>query len=135
MKRSRRGFSLVEVLFALVVLTIVITTSLAIFVERNRRLGQATETILAWQALSNESELRRRIDYGDLDPAAAAFPPTFLSSTDILHPLEPYAATVTVSPPKPGGLKVVTMSVRWAGGKRVARLEIVRADTGGSNLW
>ena len=49
----RRGFSLVEVLVGLLVLTIVITTTIVIFTERNKRLKQANETILAYQALAN----------------------------------------------------------------------------------
>ena len=65
--RRQRGFSLIELLFALVVLTIVITTSLAIFVERTNRSQRASELILAYQALSNETEVIRRISYGSLD--------------------------------------------------------------------
>ncbi|MEA2489261.1 MAG: hypothetical protein QOH21_1053, partial [Acidobacteriota bacterium] len=51
-----RGFSLTEVLVALLILTLVITSSLVVFVERNRRMQQASELVLAYQALSNEAE-------------------------------------------------------------------------------
>ena len=51
---KERGFSLVEVLVGLLILTIVITTTIVMFTERHRRLRQANETILAYQALSNE---------------------------------------------------------------------------------
>jgi hypothetical protein len=41
---------------------------------------------------------------------------------------------VKVDDVKPG-VKNVTMTVRWRGGERVARLTIVRVDTGGQPLW
>ena len=65
----QRGFSLVELLFGLLILTIVITTSLAMFTERTKRLRQANETILVYQALANEAELQRRDTFDDLVPA------------------------------------------------------------------
>ena len=41
-----RGFSLVEVLVGLLILTIVITTTIVMFTDRQRHLRQANETIL-----------------------------------------------------------------------------------------
>ena len=64
---KERGFSLVEVLVGLLILTIVITTTIVMFTERHRRLRQANETILAYQALSNEVEIWRRIEL-EADP-------------------------------------------------------------------
>lgn len=126
----QRGFSLAEVLFALLVLTIVITTTLAMFVERQRRLRNANETILAYQVLANETEVRRRIDWIDLE----ASPATFITGTELLGPMAPYTTAVKVERTSPF-LKKVTMSIEWRGGERRAALSIVRADTGGSNLW
>lgn len=125
-----RGFSMVEVLVALLILGIVITATLAVFVERTHRLQQASETILAYQALSNEAEVRRRIDFADLDGA----PPLFLTDTAILQPLKPFQALVSVEPQEPA-VKRVTMSITWRGGSKVAKLALLRVDTGGSNLW
>ncbi len=126
----QRGFTLIEVLVAVLILGVVITTTLAVFVDRTRRLQQATETILAWQALANETEVRRRIDFAELDSS----PPTFMSETSILAPLAPFSTTVTVTGTTPD-VKNVVMTIRWRGGRRTARLAIVRTDTGGSNLW
>lgn len=125
-----RGFTVVEVIVALLILGLVITTTLAVFVERTRRIQQATETMLAWQALSNESEVRRRVDYGSLDTTSNVF----LSDTKIIAPLKPYTTDVSVVDASQD-VKNVTMTVRWRGGKRVAQLTIVRSNTGGSNLW
>ena len=132
--QRQRGFSLVEVLAALLVLAIVITTTLAMFLERNKRLRQASELILVYQALANEAEIRRRIDFDRLDGLET--PLTFMSSTEILRPLGAFNTFVgcTVDPNSPD-VKTVTMSVRWAGGRRVERLILVRTNTGGSNLW
>jgi prepilin-type N-terminal cleavage/methylation domain-containing protein len=125
-----RGFTLIEVLIALLVLTIVITTTIAMFVERHKRLRQANDTILAYQALSNEAEIWRRIGFGQLDAQAM----TFQSDTAILAPLTPYTASIHVDTPR-ADVKSVTFTIRWANPQREAKLSIVRADTGGNGLW
>ena len=125
-----RGFTLIEVLVALLILTIVITTTIAMFVERHKRLRQANETILAYQALSNEAEIWRRIGFGQLDAQAV----TFQSDTAIIAPLAPYTASIHVDTPR-ADVKSVTFTIRWANTKREAKLSIVRADTGGNGLW
>jgi len=130
MRHSQRGFSLPELLVAMLILTLIITTSLAAFVERNRRLQQASETILAYQSLANEAEYRRRINFSDLDAAQQ----TFMSDTAMLAPLRPFNTVVAVTQTN-GGVKVVSMSIRWKNGQRLARLNLLRANTGGSNLW
>lgn len=127
--QSQRGFSLVELLVALLVLTIVITTTLAVFTERRSRMQQASEIILAYQVLANEAEAQRRIPFDTIMPAA-----TFSTSTELLAPLMPYTTKIEVASTK-GGVKDVTMSIAWRGGKRVAKLLLERVDTGGGNLW
>jgi len=124
----QRGFSLIEVLAALLVLAIVITTTMAMFVERQKRMQAANETILAYQAIANEIEYRRRIPYDQLEAAST----TFVTDTTILEPLKPFAATVAVAPPDKN-VKLVTLSVRWK--TRVERVTITRVDTGGGGLW
>ena len=128
--RREKGFTLIEVLAAMLILTLVITMSLAAFVERNKRLRQASEIILAYQALANESEYRRRIDFASLDTASQQF----VSDTALLAPLAPFGTTVKVQQTAPG-VKNVTMTVRWNNGIREAKLSLVRVDTGGTNLW
>ena len=58
----------------------------------------------------------------------------FLSSTDVLAPLDPFATIVSVEEIQPG-VKNVLMTIRWKNGEREAKLELLRVDTGGSNLW
>lgn len=128
--RDQRGFSLVEVLIAFMILTIVITTSLAAFLERNRRLQQASEIILAYQALANEAEYRRRMSY----PSLETQPVEFVSDVALLKPLEPFGTIVSVKEVQPG-VKHVLMTIRWKDGERQAKLELIRVNTGGSNLW
>jgi prepilin-type N-terminal cleavage/methylation domain-containing protein len=125
----QRGFSLVELLFALLVLTIVITTSLAVFVERTRRLRQASDMILAYQVLANEAEVQRRVPFGGLAPSA-----TFSSSIALLAPLQPFTTSIDVTSSQ-AGVKNVTMTIQWNKGQREAKLGLVRVDTGGGNFW
>ena len=126
---AQRGFSLVELLFALVVLAVVITTSLAVFVERTHRSQQSSGLILAYQALSNESEIVRRVDYDALDDLDDIFE----SGTQIIEPLRPFSTEVDVALVRPG-VKSVKMTIRWRA-IREASVTLLRTDTGGTNLW
>ena len=129
--RDERGFSLVEIMAAFLILTFVITTSLWAFLERNKRLQQASEIMLAYQALANEAEFRRRDPFHQLETQ-----PTFFDESNraLLTPLAPDAAFVKVDVVKPG-VKNVTMTVRWKNGQREARLAIIRVDTGGGSFF
>jgi prepilin-type N-terminal cleavage/methylation domain-containing protein len=128
--RKSPGFSLIELLVGLMILGIVITTTIMMFTERQKRMRQANETILAYQALANEAEIWRRIDFQSLDRQG----PTFQSDTTILAPLAPFTTLVRIDNVRTDR-KDVTFTVRWANAQRVARLGIVRVDTGGSALW
>jgi prepilin-type N-terminal cleavage/methylation domain-containing protein len=125
--RDERGFSLIEVLAALLIVTFVITSSLYAFLERNKRLQQASELILAYQALANEAEYVRRENYRTLDAYGDSFKSLKLST--LLVPLDPYGTAVKVELVKPG-VKNVTMTIRWHNGEREARLALIRVDTG-----
>jgi prepilin-type N-terminal cleavage/methylation domain-containing protein len=124
-----RGFSLAETLVALAILAIVITTTIAMFAERARRLREANETILAFQALSNEAEYWRREPFAEIDKADNQ---TFKSDLAIVAPMAPYTTVVKVDAPR-SDVRNVTLTIKWA--KREAHLGIARADTGGSGLW
>ncbi|HET7435603.1 MAG TPA: type II secretion system protein [Thermoanaerobaculia bacterium] len=132
-RMRERGFSLVELLVALMILTLVITSSLAVFVERRKRLQQAQETVLVYQALANEAEFRRRVPFEKLDDMDASF-----HDVAVLEPLKPYGTAIKVENVKPH-LKRVTLTVRWHDGQRNARLMLLRADMfpdqTGDNLW
>lgn len=128
--RDQRGFSLPEVMAALLILTVVITVSFTAFLERNRRLQQASEIMLAWQALANEAEHQRRVKFDDLDDLDE-----FLSETEILAPLKPYQTAVVVEDVEEG-VAHVTLTVSWRDHKRVESLTLVRVSTGGdARLW
>ena len=114
---------------ALLVLTIVITTSLAVFTTRTARLQQASENMLVWQALANEVELVRRVPYARID----TLDDTFDSDTALLGPVVGVTTEVDVSLLRPG-VKKVTLRIRWRT-DHLAELDVLRTDTGGGNLW
>ena len=118
-----------EVLVALAILAIVITTTIAMFAERTKRMREASETILAWQALSNEAEFWRRVPFSEIDSPDSQ---TFKSDTAILAPLMPFTTSVKVDTPR-ADVRNVTLTIQWAA--REAHLSVARANTGGSGLW
>jgi len=128
--QRQRGFSLVEVLVAVLIITVVVLTSLAVFTERQRRMRTANETILTYQVLANEAEVRRRISFDQLETAQG----TFMSDTSLLSPLQPYTTEVIVDR-KSTAQKNLTLSIHWRNGQRTASLLLIRTSTGGSNLW
>lgn len=125
----QRGFSLIEVLAGLVILSIVVATSLAVIYQREQRLRDAEATILAYQAMSNEAELIRRTPYGQLDARSGT---PFESDLALLEPLRNASTGVVVVPAKPD-VKEVILTVKWAA--KSTTLSILRSDTGGGNLW
>ena len=133
MSRRRKeagGFTLVEVLVALVILGIVITTSLAVFFDRERRIREAGRMALAWQALANEAEIRRRQPFGSLTDGAVE---PFVSSSAILESLEA-TATVAIEEESPA-VRRLTLRVGWGEVGRSATIDVYRSDTGGGALW
>jgi len=128
--RDQRGYTLIELLAALAILGFVITVTMVAFLERNHRMRQARETILAYQALANEAEYMRRTPYTNVQTT-----PDFESDTTLLAPLAPFTTAIDVEETEPGVKKNVTMTIRWGKQNRQAQLILIRAHTGGSNLW
>ena len=46
----------------------------------------------------------------------------------------PFSTIVAVKETEPG-VKSVLLTIRWKDGEKSAKLELLRADTGGSSLW
>jgi hypothetical protein len=127
----RNGFTLVETLMGLLILTFIVTTSLVIVFERERRLQFGFETMAAYQALANEVEVQRRIPYEQLAPGGSGQFETDLKIVQNLPGLVRQIEIEEISP----GVKVVTLSLRWRGDSRTATLSVFRSNTGGGNLW
>ncbi|MDX1584385.1 MAG: prepilin-type N-terminal cleavage/methylation domain-containing protein [Thermoanaerobaculia bacterium] len=129
-REASRGFTLIEVLTGLLVLGFVMTTSLAVFYERETRLQHAEELVLVWQAISNEAELIRYEPWHSLGASGTT---AFRSDLEILDPLEDVTTAVEVSDVE-SSVKAITLRVSWGDG-REASSEVIRTDTGGTNLW
>ena len=133
MTNRSRGFTLLETLAGFLILTMIVMTSLGIFYDRQKRLRAANEMILAWQALANETEVERRLSFGD-NRLAPDLTRTFISDTGIVASLDSVGTTVTVQKVN-DDMKLVRMSIRWNRGARIATLTIIRTSTGGGALW
>lgn len=129
--KSQRGLTVVEVLVSLLILSFIVTTSLAIFFDRRDRLERADQVVRAYQALANEAEVLRHVPFIDLDPGESR---TFRSGNDILRGFPDLETVVTVQETSIG-LKEILLTIRWNRGKRSAALTVLRSDTGGGELW
>lgn len=134
MRRNRQaaaGFSLVETLLGLLILTLVVTTSLAIFFDRARRLQDAAEIARVWQALGNEAEARRHQPWGSLSLGEEE---AFLTEPALLQALGDATASAVISAPS-SGIRSIRLTIRWREGTRQASIEVIRSYTGGGPLW
>jgi prepilin-type N-terminal cleavage/methylation domain-containing protein len=129
--RNERGFSLVEILVALLILVIVITTTIVMFADRQKRMKQAAELMRAYQVLGNEVEWWRRQPYtfGDIPKNRA-----FYTETQLIDPMAPFTTEVKVVQTS-DDVREITFTITWENGKQVASLGIVRTNTGGNPLW
>ena len=127
----QRGFTLIETLAGLLILSFVLTTSLLIFTQRQQRLREADQMIVAWQALSNEAEFVRLASFNSLSPGRSR--PFEVGST-LLSSLDHPTTSVAVTDWKPG-VKSVVLTVTWNGGARHASLTVVRSATPGGQFW
>lgn len=128
--RSAKGFTLVEVLIALLILTLVVTTSLAFFYDRRLRLLRAEETIVAYQTLANEAEVQRRAPIASL--AAGTHP--FIADHPLLTRLPDQRTSIEVMD-QGAGIRKVLLTIQWRQQKRIAQMTIIRVVTNGDNLW
>lgn len=128
---KERGFTLIETLAALLILTFVLLSSLLVFTERQKRLREADETIVVWQALANEAEYVRLTPYSLI---ASGSKREFEVGSSLLASLDKAETSVEATDWKPG-VKRVVLSVAWSGGKRHASLTVLRSDVPGGQFW
>ena len=129
--RNERGISLIEILVALLILAIVITTTIAMFAERQKRMRQANETMLAYQVLANEVEYWRRVPLDFVDNKDNQI---FQTDTTLLAPMAPFVTAVKVDKTN-DDVRQMTFTIRWEAGKHEAKLSIARVNTGANPLW
>ncbi|HVT44028.1 MAG TPA: type II secretion system protein [Thermoanaerobaculia bacterium] len=125
------GFTLVEILVALVILGLIVTTSLAIFYDRQKRLRAADEMIIAWQILANEAEVWRHRPYDSLVPGASS---AFLSDPELLAQLPGAKASAAIEHSGPA-LRSIHLTIHWSDSAKKAEVAVLRSDTGGGSLW
>jgi len=126
-----RGFTLVETLAALLIISFILLTSLLVFTQRQKRLRDADETILVWQALANEAEYVRMSPYTSIVPGSTR---EFEEGGGLLASLDRPRTSVEAFDWKPGVRRVV-LSVSWSGGAKQASLTVVRSAIPGGRFW
>lgn len=123
-----RGFTLIEALVALLVLSFVLTSSILVFFERQKRLQVADVQTRVWQVLSNEAQSVRYTPYDQL-LAGQSHP--FRSDLGLIGDLGATASRhVTAAEP---GLKQVTLEISWD--DKSARVEVLRGINHAGELW
>ncbi|MFN2237755.1 MAG: type II secretion system protein [Thermoanaerobaculia bacterium] len=131
-QRNRsEGFSLIETLIAILILGIVITTSLFVYYERERRMVEAGEVMLVWQVLGNEAEARRYASWAMQAPGSVQ---PFYTDLALLGQLEGVVAEAAVEQVDSETRRIL-LRVSWRDGRREAIAEVIRTDTGGDTLW
>ena len=112
---GQRGLSLIELLVALAILALVITTSLAIFFDRQKRLLIASQSVQAWQAVANEAEYQKHRSLGafrfDAPEQFATLHPT-IPEEIIVDSLKNVRDRVTARQAAPG-VVAVTLDLSW----------------------
>lgn len=114
---------------ALLILSFVLTTSLLVFFERERRLASASEMTRAWQLLANEAELRRYTPFDSL-PGGVEIP--FESDQGIVEGMDATCSIEVVADAP--GLRRLIMRVEWGEG-RSATVEVLRTRSSFGELW
>ncbi|MGA7616038.1 MAG: type II secretion system protein [Thermoanaerobaculia bacterium] len=131
MKHGQRGFTMVEILVSLLILALIVTTSLGIFYDRSARLRRAEQTIFAWQVLGDEAEYLRHVEYAGLTVTTAL---PFQTGQKLLARLPNAKATLSIEQTAPD-VKTAHLSIIWEGKSSPVTVDVIRTDTGGSNLW
>ena len=124
----RSGFTLIEVVFALAILSFVLLATVLTLAARKEGDRRAEQQMRIWQVIENEAEMRRFTPYASLKHGAEL---PFESDLAILEGLEA-EARVRVEETVPN-LKVVTIEVVYGG--RRASLDVYRAQTGRGSLF
>lgn len=118
-------------LIALVIVGFVLTTSLAVFFDRERRLQAADELLIASQAMAIEVEMLRQTSYADLPISANR---DFISSPAILTRLNGCVASESIIQHQPS-LKRIVLTISWNSGQKRSELVTYRSHTGGGSVW
>lgn len=125
-RRSKAGFTIVEVLFASFVLVLAIGSSILVIQAGYRSLDNARNTNLASQILQSEMERIRLLSWGALNllPESAPVPATEILPAD-LSGIGQLAGRFTIRreladvPDKVGEMKRITVTVTWRGMDRI----------------
>lgn len=136
-RSDQSGLSLIELLVALAILALVITTSLALFFDRQKRLLIAAQSVQAWQAIANEAEYQKHRSFAeyrlDRQEEFSTLHPIDPNEETIVDSLKNVRDTVVARQAAPGVISV-TMDLSWGdpSAPHHAQLTILRS---GVRLW
>ena len=108
--KSRRGFTLVELIMTIVVVAIVSVPLSLLIGQHFESVLQSKDYTVAMNLARLEIEIVNNLSFGNINPANY--------SSYQGYPYDVIRDVLVVSPPGPEGLKQITITVRRAGGSK-----------------
>lgn len=127
--QGEQGFTLIEALAALLILTLVLMSSLLVFFERQKRLQIADQSTRAWQVLANEAEGLR---YRPFDSFVDGTSIPFVSDPALLDGMSATTSVEVVD--ESPVLKRLILRIEWSE-ERFAMVELLRSKNEFGELW
>ena len=116
---KKDGFTLVEVLITILMLTVVLTALLSCFVQGFEILTRMKQMTIATQCIQNELESIRSMHYSDILSLDNAF------TNDSLTYLDNGSGTINLEDSIGSEIKKLTVSVTWTYRGRQMRKDVV----------
>lgn len=120
-KRKKRegGFSLIEVILTIMIITVALTALLSIFIYGFRILTKMKQVALATQCIQEEIELIRAMSYDDILNLGTTF------THDNLLLLDNGSGLLALEDSEGSDIKKLTVSVTWNWGEMEMQKDIV----------
>lgn len=118
-QKKKKGFSLIEVMITILLLTVVLSALLSCFVQGFDILMRMKQMTAATQAIQNELELIRNMHYSDILSMDNSF------TNDSFSLLDNSSGIISLEDSVGAEIKKLTVSVTWTYRGKTMRKEVV----------